>query len=497
MPKLVKLVSPLGIQQNYIIEKKYKFVDLLIVGGGGGGGTNSGGGGASGTIAFARNIKISLLPKTLTCKIAKPVNAQTDGDSTTLEINGDTIICAGGQRGNSEGAGGLGNGSKIPDSIYTILSKLVENPSSDIAICNNGGGSPGYWNGSYGYAGGSGASMSGNGNSSSGMTGGNSVSNADGMGGYKGGNSQSYQGGTGYKYNNALIPIGLFGGGGTSGKGSNGSGSDGSGAGGGAAGLESGGNGGNSGSSNPTNGGNGGIGAGGGGGGSLSRKGGKGGQGIICLYYHRSKNSNMIYIHKDINFWKTKVKLPDSYLISTDIDDYEVGAYLPLSEEQEQYHNEHPDATPLECWHMQPAPEPEPTPEELLWRARDAKRQEIYDKDIHHYYIDEQDAYVSNTLQVKDKCGRQEEVEVGGHLYASNILTVALDEIADYSEQCAKVTDGLLSCIDAAQTAEEVRSYRGKGYPEMIHTTTAALQTKADKAIAKSPEAQAAPLPVR
>lgn len=286
VPKLVKLVSPLGIQQNYIIEKKYKFVDLLIVGGGGGGGTNSGSGGASGTIAFARNIKISLLPKTLTCKIAKPVNAQTDGDSTTLEINGDTIICAGGQRGNSEGAGGLGNGSKIPDSIYTILSKLVENPSSDIAICNNGGGSPGYWNGSYGYAGGSGASMSGNGNSSSGMTGENSVSNADGMGGYKGGNSQSYQGGTGYKYNNVLIPIGLFGGGGTSGKGSNGSGSDGSGAGGGAAGLESGGNGGNSGSSNPTNGGNGGIGAGGGGGGGLSRKGGKGGQGIICLYYH-------------------------------------------------------------------------------------------------------------------------------------------------------------------------------------------------------------------
>lgn len=154
-PKLVKLMGNLGVDQNYTIEKGYRYFDLLVVGGGGGGGTNSGGGGASGTIAFARNIKISLLPKTLTCKIAKPVNAQTDGDSTTLEINGDTIICAGGQRGNSEGAGGLGNGSKIPDSIYTILSKLVENPSSDIAICNNGGGSPGYWNGSYGYAGGS------------------------------------------------------------------------------------------------------------------------------------------------------------------------------------------------------------------------------------------------------------------------------------------------------------------------------------------------------
>ena len=199
----------------------------------------------------------------------------------------------------------------------------------------------------------------------------------------------------------------------------------------------------------------------------------------------------MIYIHKQNGFWSRETVLQPSFKVGTTLKDYENGAYLLLNEEQEQYHNEHPDATPLECWHMQPTPEPQPTPEELLWRARDAKRQEIYDKDIHHYYIDEQDAYISNTLQMKDKCGRQEKVEVGGHLYASNILMVALDEIADYSEQCAKVTDGLLSRIDAAQTAEEVEAIVVEGYPEAIHTTTAALQTKADKAIAKSPEAQA------
>ena len=199
----------------------------------------------------------------------------------------------------------------------------------------------------------------------------------------------------------------------------------------------------------------------------------------------------MLYIQRDIRFWNVEEQLPGSYLVSEDIEQYHNGAYLLLNAEQERYHNDHPEATPLECWNMAPEPDPEPTPEELLWRARDAKRKEIYDKDIHHYYIDEQDAYVSNTLQVKDKCGRQEEVEVGGHLYASNILTVALDEIADYSEQCGKVTDGLLSRIDAAQTAEEVEAIVVQGYPEMIHTTTAALQTKADKAIAKSPEAQA------
>lgn len=199
----------------------------------------------------------------------------------------------------------------------------------------------------------------------------------------------------------------------------------------------------------------------------------------------------MLYIQRDIRFWNVEEQLPGSYLVSEDIEQYHNGAYLLLNAEQERYHNDHPEATPLECWNMAPEPDPEPTPEELLWRARDAKRKEIYDKDIHHYYIDKQDAYVSNTLQMKDKCGRQEEVEVGGHLYASNILMVALDEIADYSEQCGKVTDGLLSRIDAAQTAEEVEAIVVKGYPEMIHTTTAALQTKADKAIAKSPEAQA------
>ena len=174
----------------------------------------------------------------------------------------------------------------------------------------------------------------------------------------------------------------------------------------------------------------------------------------------------MLYIQKEIQFWETDAPLPDSYKVGTMEEEYNDGAYLLLDAEQEQFHTDHPEASPLECWRKELTPEPEPAPEEKLWRARDAKRQEIYDKDIHHYYIDEQDAYVSNTLQVKDKCGRQEEVEVGGHLYASNILTVALDEIADYSEQCGRVTDSLLSRIDAAQT-------------------------KADKAIAKSPEAQA------
>lgn len=47
-PKLVKLTSNPGIDQNYTIENGYRYFDLLVVGGGGAGGVNSGGGGGGG-----------------------------------------------------------------------------------------------------------------------------------------------------------------------------------------------------------------------------------------------------------------------------------------------------------------------------------------------------------------------------------------------------------------------------------------------------------------
>ena len=85
----------------------------------------------------------------------------------------------------------------------------------------------------------------------------------------------------------------------------------------------------------------------------------------------------MLYIQKNIQFLELEQELPDSYLVGDNIENYEDGAYLLLSEEQEQYHNDYPEASPLECWYMALTPGPQPTPEELLWRARDAKRQEI------------------------------------------------------------------------------------------------------------------------
>lgn len=198
----------------------------------------------------------------------------------------------------------------------------------------------------------------------------------------------------------------------------------------------------------------------------------------------------MLYIQKNIQFLELEQELPDSYLVGDNIENYEDGAYLLLSEEQEQYHNDYPEASPLECWYMALTPEPQPTPEELLWQARDKKRQEVYDMDIYHYYIDEQDTYVGDTLRMKDKCNRLPEVEVNGNTYSSKLLSVALDEMADYSEQCASVTNTLLTAIDTAETAEEVEAIEVTGYPEVIHTTTETLQSAVDYKERHDPSAQ-------
>ena len=198
----------------------------------------------------------------------------------------------------------------------------------------------------------------------------------------------------------------------------------------------------------------------------------------------------MLYIQKQIQFWETDTPLPDSYKVGTTEVEYNDGAYLLLDAEQEQFHQDHPEATPLECWNKSLTPKPEPTPEEKLWQSRDKKRQEVYAMDIYHYYIDEQDAYVGDTLRVKDKCSRLQEVELNGVTYPAKLLSVAIDEMADYSEKCASITNALIAEIEAAETAEAVEAIEITGYPEVIHTTTETLQAAADYKERHDPSAQ-------
>ena len=200
----------------------------------------------------------------------------------------------------------------------------------------------------------------------------------------------------------------------------------------------------------------------------------------------------MIYIHKEQGFWEVSEALPNNYLTGTTPEDYEQGAYLLLDNAQAAFHKGNPDAGPLECWNMQFDQEKLLLDQEkLLQSAKSQKRQEVYNTDYRHYYIEDNDVYTYDRLSLKDQCARKDTVEVNGKSYKSSLLLEALNEMEDYNDICIGLSEKFLSDIEAAETVEDVEVIEVTGYPEVIRTTTAALQTKVDKAIAKSPEAQA------
>nr|DAM82918.1 MAG TPA: hypothetical protein [Caudoviricetes sp.] len=192
----------------------------------------------------------------------------------------------------------------------------------------------------------------------------------------------------------------------------------------------------------------------------------------------------MIYIHKEQGFWEISEALPNNYPTGTTSEDYEQGAYLLLNNEQAAFHKANPDAGPVECWNMQF------DQERLLQTAKDLKRQEVYNTDYRHYYIDGNDAYTYDRLSLKDQCNRKDTVEVNGKLYKSALLLEALNEMADYNDICIGLSEKLLSDIETAETVEDVEAIEVTGYPDVIHRRTAGLQEAVDYADAHDPSMQ-------
>lgn len=178
----------------------------------------------------------------------------------------------------------------------------------------------------------------------------------------------------------------------------------------------------------------------------------------------------MIYIHKEQGFWDVSEVLPNNYLTGSTLEEYNKGSFILLSDEQVAFHEAHPNAGPVECWNMQF------DQERLLQTAKDLKRQEVYNTDYRHYYIDDNDAYTYDRLSLKDQCTRKDTVEVNGKLYKSALLLEALNEMADYNDICIGLSEKLLSDIEAAETVEDVEAIEVTGYPDVIHRTTAELQ---------------------
>lgn len=188
---------------------------------------------------------------------------------------------------------------------------------------------------------------------------------------------------------------------------------------------------------------------------------------------------NYLYIQKDAaNIYVAmpeKLDTADND-IGTTWEDYVAGKYVLLTEEQIAFKEANEGASVEEVFNMQLTPIPEPTPEEKLQTAKDLKRQEVYNTDYRHYYIEDNDVYTYDRLSLKDQCARKDTVEVNGNSYKSSLLLEALNEMADYNDICIGLSEKLLSDIEAAETVEDVEAIEVTGYPDVIHRTTAELQ---------------------
>ena len=106
------------------------------------------------------------------------------------------------------------------------------------------------------------------------------------------------------------------------------------------------------------------------------------------------------YLKKDIEnrFVEFPEKLDENYAQGTSYDDYLAGMWIPLSEGQLSFKNENPSASPKEIINMAFDPIPDPTPEELLLRAKRSKFDELNRYDFRKIFSFLGRRYVSRFL---------------------------------------------------------------------------------------------------
>ena len=122
-------------------------------------------------------------------------------------------------------------------------------------------------------------------------------------------------------------------------------------------------------------------------------------EGLELQFYIISNINNMdnyLYIQKDAV--RIYVPMPEeldtvNYEVGTTWEDYVAGKYVLLTEEQIAFKEANEGASVEEVFNMQLTPIPKPTPEEKLQTAKDLKRQEVYNTDYRHYYIEDNDVY--------------------------------------------------------------------------------------------------------
>lgn len=177
---------------------------------------------------------------------------------------------------------------------------------------------------------------------------------------------------------------------------------------------------------------------------------------------------------------------PDSFEFGTTYDDFLSQKWVPLSEEQLQFHIDNPKASVVEVLNMQLTPEYVPTEEELVQRAKSRKLVDldIYDRgsDVNEFTIngvikawftpDERSNY-KNSIDSAKLLG----VEQLSLLVSGNLLEVPTDKAAQllamiqlYADACYMVTEQHKAAINALDSIDDIESYDYTvGYPEKLN----------------------------
>ncbi len=189
------------------------------------------------------------------------------------------------------------------------------------------------------------------------------------------------------------------------------------------------------------------------------------------------------YLKKDTK--KKYIEFPEildeNYPQGSSYEDYLANMWIPLSEEQLAFRSENPDASPKEVINKALDPVPEPTPEELLWRAKSEKQKELDEYNFRQAFLDGVQAWTTNKLEVRDSCERNETVEFAGSIYPSDSVKLFIDKQSDYEDICADAYNTLKTSIDEADTVKAVEAIKITGFPEVINTTNEELGAEVKK----------------
>lgn len=193
-------------------------------------------------------------------------------------------------------------------------------------------------------------------------------------------------------------------------------------------------------------------------------------------YWYVNRDAETIYVGFNEKLDK------DSNAIGEGWDDYAKGYWVILSQDNIMFKESNSDASVEEVLKLQLMPKPVPTPEELLYVAKEDKKQEVFDQDIHHYYLDGKDIYMHGygRAEIKDRSSHKNNITFNYITYPSDIIIEAINEMYDYDDSCNIVTDNLLKAIEKTTTIEEVKNIEVAGYPEVIRRTTEELQSAID-----------------